>query len=375
MRSRDLIDGFNYGEYMQRQMFCFGSDDDGGDDDSGSSYGGGLDFSGEEGDDFSSGSYGNDDGSLGSYGGDSSNDFYTDPGISVSDIDVANALTNAQINKAVDNVKSILSRAVKKDYGTSDPTKEQIEQARGFDFGSDASKALEAQITGGYGGTILGDQYAGSGYENQMFFDQLPGRLANAQAGYGLPGLLGAGLGAIGTGMLNTMKGQVLGGGIPAFDATGTFKGVFSKGPFGFDVYTGMPIEGNTMTGWSPDDDQRDDGTQTVKPVNPVTGQCDAGYIFDEDLQACRLDTRGRAGAPAPGGVGSVVPPTPGGYARMGLLDVAPTGLPQFQQQYGAGFGTPQDFAAANLNFRRQGATYPQYFQRPPQLSGYTLLS
>jgi len=118
-------------------------------------------------------------------------------------------------------------------------------------------------------------------------------------------------------------------------------------------------------------DGGRDDGQNNIKPVNPVTGQCDAGYIFDEDLQACRLDTSGAR----PSGVGSVVPPADGAYARMGLLDVAPTGLPQFQQQYGAGFGTPQDFAAANLNFRRQGATYPEYFQRPPQLSGYTLLS
>jgi hypothetical protein len=132
-------------------------------------------------------------------------------------------------------------------------------------------------------------------------------------------------------------------------------------------VYTGFG-EGSQPDGG------RDGGPEPeVKPVDPVTGQCDEGYIFDEDLQACRLDTRG--GASTPGGVGSVVPPTDGAYARMGLLDVAPTGLPQFQQQYGAGFGTPQDFAAANLNFRRQGATYPEYFQRPPQLSGYTLLS
>lgn len=337
MRSRDLINGFDYNEHMQRQMFCFGSSDDSGDSDS--SYSGGLDF-----DEEFSGDYGPSTSGPSVGGGNDGND--------------------------------TISRATAKDYGTPDPTKEQIEQNRGFDFGSDASDALVAQITGGYGGSILGDQYAGSGIENQRFFDQLPGRLANAQANYGLSGPLsgiGALFGAIGTSQLNRMKDQVLGGGIPAFDATGKFQGVFSKGLFGGDVYTGMPIEGNTMTGWSPDDDQRDGSTQTVKPVNPVTGQCDEGYIFDEQLNACRLDTRGGAGAP--GGVGSVVPPTPGGYARMGLLDVAPTGLPQFQQQYGAGFGTPQDFAAANLNFRRQGATYPEYFQRPPQLSGYTLLS
>ena len=335
MRSRDLIDGFDYGEYMQRQMFCFGSSDDSGDSDSTYS-GSSIDFDDEL-----------DVGGL------------TGPSTS--------GPTGGGGNDSYDTI----SRATAKDYGVSSPTKEQIEQTRGFDFGSDASDALIAQIQGGYGGSILGDQFAGSGIENQRFFDQLPGRLANAQAGYGLPGLLGAGLGAIGTGMLNTMKGQVLGGGIPAFDTTGKFQGVFSKGPFGLDVYTGMPIEGNELTGWSPDDGGR--GAEEVKPVDPVTGQCDAGYIFDEDLQACRLDTRGGAGNG--GDVGSVVPPAPGAYARMGLLDVAPTGLGGFVQRYGTGFDTPSDFTAANLAFRQQGATYPEYFKRPPRLDGYTLLS
>lgn len=48
MRSRDLIDGFDYNEHMQRQMFCFGSSDD---TDSGadseSTYSGGIDFDDE----------------------------------------------------------------------------------------------------------------------------------------------------------------------------------------------------------------------------------------------------------------------------------------------------------------------------------------
>jgi len=303
-----------------------------------------ADFSGEEGDDFSSGSYGNDDGSLGGDGGGRDN-------------------------------SDARSRAVEKDYGTSSPTKEQIEKARGFDVGSDASNALIAQIQGGYGGKILGDKYAGSGFENQMFFDQLPGRLANAQAGYGLPGFLGAGAGALGTYMLNKMRDQVLAGGLPAFSAavpsgglTGygnrTFRGVFTKGPFGLDVYTGMPIEGNELTGWSPDD--FGGGPDDVKPVNPVTGQCDAGYIFDEDLQACRLDT---GGAGTSGPVGTTF--APGAYARMGLLDVAPTGLPDFYQRYGV---PSQDFNEANLAFRRGTATQSGIFQDPYDLTGYTLL-
>ena len=268
-----------------------------------------------------------------------------------------------------------ISRAAEKDYGKPETTREaQIEAARGFDFGSDASDALIAQIQGGYGGKILGDQYAGSGFENQMFFDQLPDRLANAAT---LPGLLGVGS----TYMLNKMKDQVLAGGIPAFSAavprgglTGygdrKFRGVFSKGPFGFDVYTGMPIEGNELTGYNAGGGESGFGDiEDVKPVNPETGQCDEGYMFDPDLQACRLDT----GRDQPSTRAATYPP--GAYARMGLLDQAPTGLPQFQQQYGAGFGAPSEFTDANLAFRRQGAYRPQYFDQPYPTTGYTLLS
>jgi hypothetical protein len=109
-----------------------------------------------------------------------------------------------------------------------------------------------------------------------------------------------------------------------------------------------------------------------VKPVDPETGQCDEGYMFDEDMQACRLAPVAMAESQAAGGVMA----QPGdAYARMGLLDVAPTGLPQFQQRYGAGFGSPSDFAAANTAFRRQGAYRPEYFDQPYPTTGYTLLS
>jgi len=109
-----------------------------------------------------------------------------------------------------------------------------------------------------------------------------------------------------------------------------------------------------------------------VKPVDPETGQCDEGYMFDEDMQACRLAPVAMAEGQAAGGVMA----QPGdAYARMGLLDVAPTGLPQFQQRYGAGFGSPSDFAAANTAFRRQGAYEPANFRNPYPTTGYTLLS
>ena len=330
MRSRDLIDGFDYGEYMQRQMFCFGSDDDGGDD-SGSSYGGGADFSGEEGDDFSSGSYGNDDGSLGSYdGGDSS-----DGGITAEQIAAMNAAQRAM--KFTPYSETI-----------NDPVLSGRQSAAIGLEGQDRSLGGLTRAQYNAMPSYMRTVYDKTGAYNFEFGPQ--GRVTGF---YGPPG--GSpfpGLNMLGQGIVS-LTDMLLGP--PKTEADLALR----------SVYTGFG------EGSQPDGGRDGGGQETVKPVNPVTGQCDAGYIFDAQLNACRLDTSGAR----PSGVGSVVPPADGAYARMGLLDVAPTGLPQFQQQYGAGFGTPADFTAANLNFRRQGATYPEYFQRPPQLSGYTLLS
>jgi len=133
---------------------------------------------------------------------------------------------------------------------------------------------------------------------------------------------------------------------------------------------------GNVLEGRDPNAPDQGGGEsgfgdmEQVKPVNPETGQCDEGYMFDEDMQACRLDT-GFASGGQPDGFA----PESGAYARMGLLDEAPTGLPEFQQRYGAGFGTPSEFADANLAFRRQGAYRPEYFDQPYPTTGYTLLS
>jgi hypothetical protein len=122
---------------------------------------------------------------------------------------------------------------------------------------------------------------------------------------------------------------------------------------------------GNVVEGSDLDKDYggRDDGPPEKVPEDLLTG-CPEGYVKDEQLGGfCRLDT-GTTAASAP----TVTAPTTGGYAQMGQLDIAPTGLPQFQQQYGAGFGSPSQFAAANTDFRRRGAVMPAY-------PGYTLLS
>jgi len=133
-----------------------------------------------------------------------------------------------------------------------------------------------------------------------------------------------------------------------------------------FGVYTGF---GRMGEGEGPD--FGGDGPDTVPAeYNPVTGQqdqCPDGYMFDEDLQACRL-AGGLPGGDGTTGYGELGPATGDLYGRMGLLDIAPTGLGMFKQRFGAGFGTPSDFDTANMAFRRSGGV-----QRPYQ--GYTLLS
>lgn len=99
-----------------------------------------------------------------------------------------------------------------------------------------------------------------------------------------------------------------------------------------------------------------------IAPVDEVTGQCPDGYEFDENLNACRKITPTEYTA-------MTMPSVPAGrYARMGLLDQPPAGLLE------AGFGSPADFAGANLAFRRASAPMSTYFTDPRSYEGYTLI-
>ena len=104
--------------------------------------------------------------------------------------------------------------------------------------------------------------------------------------------------------------------------------------------------------------EERDE--ETVPPVvNPLTGrsQCPDGYVFDEDLQACRLKGRNNDGNSSP-------PSDPGDmFYRRTSLDDAPANLP-----------SNFDFDAANRRFTQGFAVRPSFFQRPPDLTGFTLL-
>jgi hypothetical protein len=118
----------------------------------------------------------------------------------------------------------------------------------------------------------------------------------------------------------------------------------------------GVYGEDGRLTGRDPARDERErrmqegeGGAQQVVAPSPVTGQCPDGYIFDEDLQACRLDT----------GVAERVDYTaPQTYGMMGLLDTAPSGLLEFGQRFKL---PPVDFAASNQAFRRASGTIRQY--------------
>jgi hypothetical protein len=148
---------------------------------------------------------------------------------------------------------------------------------------------------------------------------------------------------------------------------------LFSALPFEQRVYSGDPRYDPFDVSNRFDTPDRDGRPQQVALVqDPATGQerCPEGYYFNETLQACIMDTRSTSPFQPSGsmGVAEMSPPT-GYYARMGLLDQPPSGLLE------AGFGTPQDFAAANTAFRRGAATRPDIYTDPYNLQGYTLLS
>jgi hypothetical protein len=65
---------------------------------------------------------------------------------------------------------------------------------------------------------------------------------------------------------------------------------------------------------------EADDQMPQLTAPEPQTGRCPDGYVFDQQLNACRLVTR-------PDDAAVTAPPAAGTYARMSLLDQAPAGL------------------------------------------------
>ena len=145
-------------------------------------------------------------------------------------------------------------------------------------------------------------------------------------------------------------------------DSRGNVTGAFdTNNVLGFDVTTYTGLDDNP---YNEDLSYMDgDGNPTTTPPisNPITGkeQCPDGYVFDSDLQACRLKTR------ADDAVGTPKNPpdmnAPAFTRNYSLLNTAPSNLPQ-------GF----DYNQANQNFMSRFATRPSIFKQPPNLLGFT---
>jgi len=174
-------------------------------------------------------------------------------------------------------------------------------------------------------------------------------------------------------GLKDSIEKQLAMGGSPVFNKDGTIGGVMGAmrdaPAFGMlpsflqnmlpdtQVYTGIAdLDPNRFT---PDDDNI--SNETTPPVmNQMTGksQCPEGYVFDNDLQACRLKTR------SDDQLGTPKDPPDGGqiFARnYSLLNQAPMNVPQ-------GF----DYNAMNTNFMNRFGTRPSAFKNPPNLLGFT---
>ena len=121
-------------------------------------------------------------------------------------------------------------------------------------------------------------------------------------------------------------------------------------------VYTGF---GGSP--FAPPDTSTDETTPPV--TNPLTGtsRCPDGFIFDDDLQACRRKTRSELADTGSGG--SPAPSTGDIFYRRSILDDAPANLP-------AGF----DFNAANRRFIESYGVRPDNYRMPLSLTGFTRL-
>lgn len=173
----------------------------------------------------------------------------------------------------------------------------------------------------------------------------------------------------------DSIRSQVGMGGDPVYNPDGSIGGVVGSSRFApvtgalpafmsnllpdAQVYTGRP-ELNPFGDPTMGSDNNE--PQTTPPIsNPITGkeQCPDGYVFDTDLQACRLKTRADDAMGTPKNPPDINAPA---FTRnYSLLNTAPSNLPQ-------GFNYNQ----ANQNFMSRFATRPSIFKNPPNLLGFT---
>ncbi len=212
------------------------------------------------------------------------------------------------------------------------------------------------------GNTLAQQDFA----REQSFFDENPmstmvdapftSRMADINVGagdiFGLKDQIANKLSQGGTAITNN-QGEIVGAtgqtplfGIPFLPNVTTYTGRNEFNPFG------DPTIGS---------DDNPDPVTTPTVTNPISGkeQCPDGYVFDNDLQACRLKTRADDVAGTPKN-----PPdmnAPAFVRNYSLLNTAPSNLPQ-------GF----DYNQANQGFMSRFATRPSIFKKPPNLLGFT---
>lgn len=176
-------------------------------------------------------------------------------------------------------------------------------------------------------------------FSPEMLADGLSPGLLRARYGQNAPAVsaylsrnIPGGMMQTGLGMLGFKTAQqhlAAGTGQPVMDETGRVRGTLSTGLFGSPVYSGVPIpgyEGPYQEVIAPQVEERDEVVSTVTDPVTMEQKCPEGYTFDEDLQACRLDTTAPVMQP-------LEPRTP--TRTYSLLDQAPTGLLEFQRRYG----------------------------------------
>ena len=241
-------------------------------------------------------------------------------------------------------------------------------QALGANLGNVTAQDMGLETVGN---TLAQQDFA----REQNFFDQNPmSSLVDAPFTSRMADI-NVGAGDI-FGLKDSIANQLSLGGTPVFSPDGTIGGVMGSiqnaPAFGalpsfmknmlpnVQVYTGISnLDPNKNTS----SDDGDDGQSVTTPTvtNPITGkaQCPDGYVFDNDLQACRLKTRADDVAGTPKN-----PPdmnAPAFVRNYSLLNTAPSNLPQ-------GF----DYNQANQGFMSRFATRPSIFKQPPNLLGFT---
>lgn len=313
---KKLLEGYDPADLIEQSMYCFGSDGGTSDD--------GLTFQSDESLEARERAV---DQATGNFGGDRTNvadpaesiDFasneirqnYAQDQADIRDRFVSGQALGANLNNIARDMPSVLSRqdfAREQDFFDANPNATSV---------ADAYTSRMEDINVGAGDIF--------GLKNQI---------ANklSQGGKAITNTQGDIIGA---------TGQTPLFGIPFLPNVTTYTGLASGDPFANNQDFG--------------DDNNN--PMTVAPTtNPVSGQpvCPDGYKFDDDLQACRLDT-------AKPNMGSGTMGSGDAFYRATSLDQAPMNVP-------SGF----DFNRANQDFVSQFAYRPANFTNQMSLTGFT---